>query len=118
MPTSSDVAKFPTSKFVTTEIKTGGDKGATHTLVGNLSLHGVTKSITIPATLKVDGGVMTLKSEFALNKNDFGMTFSGGGGDPRRSRAQTRRQGREEGLKTSRRFPLRFDSLLRGTSFK
>ncbi len=75
-----EVTKFPTAKFVTTEIKTGGDKGATHTIVGNLTLHGVTKSITIPAVVKVEGDALTLKSEFALNKNDFGMTFGGPGG--------------------------------------
>ena len=74
-----EVSKYPTAKFVTTEIKAGGEKGATHTLVGNLTLHGVTKSITIPATVKVEGDSMTLKSEFALNKNDFGMTFGGPG---------------------------------------
>jgi polyisoprenoid-binding protein YceI len=75
-----EVEKYPTAKFVTTEIKAGGDKGATHTIVGNLTLHGVTKSITIPATVTVVGDSMTLKSEFALNKNDFGMTFTGPGG--------------------------------------
>ncbi len=74
-----EVATYPTSKFVTTEIKTGGEKGATHSLVGNLTLHGVTKSIAIPATVKVEGNTLTLKSEFALNKNDFGMTFGGPG---------------------------------------
>ena len=74
-----EVETHPTAKFVTTEIKPGGEKGATHTLVGNLTLHGVTKSITIPATVKVEGDTMTLKSEFALNKNDFGMTFGGPG---------------------------------------
>jgi polyisoprenoid-binding protein YceI len=75
-----EVEKYPTAKFVTTEIKPGGDKGATHTLVGNLTLHGVTKSITIPAVLKVDADSLVLTSEFALNKDDFGMTFSGPGG--------------------------------------
>ena len=75
-----EVDKFPKANFVTTEIKTGGDKEATHTLVGNLTLHGVTKSITIPAVVKVDGDAVTLKSEFALNKNDFGIVFAGPGG--------------------------------------
>jgi polyisoprenoid-binding protein YceI len=74
-----EVDKYPTAKFVTTEIKPGGDKGATHTLVGNLTLHGVTKSITIPVVAKVDGETLSLTSEFALNKDDFGMTFSGPG---------------------------------------
>ncbi len=75
-----EVEKYPVARFETTEIKPGGDKGATHTLVGNLTLHGVTKSITIPATVKVEPDSMSLTSEFALDKNDFGMT-NGGPGD-------------------------------------
>ncbi|HWE35325.1 MAG TPA: YceI family protein, partial [Isosphaeraceae bacterium] len=77
-----EVEKYPTAKFVTSEIKPAAHKpgGPTHTLVGNLTLHGVTKSITIPAVLKVDADSLTLTSEFALNKDDFGMTFSGPGG--------------------------------------
>ena len=75
-----EVDKYPTATFTTTEIKPGGEKGATHTLVGDLTLHGVTKSITIPATVKVEPDSMSLTSEFALDKNDFGMT-NGGPGD-------------------------------------
>ena len=76
-----EVEKFPTATFVTTEIKAGGDKAgkSTDELVGNLTLHGVTKSITVPAVIKVDGGSVSLTSEFSLNKDDFGMTFSGNG---------------------------------------
>jgi polyisoprenoid-binding protein YceI len=70
-----EVATYPTSKFITTEIKPSTEKGATHTLVGNLTLHGVTKSITIPVDIKIDGSDVTIKSEFSLDKNDFGMTY-------------------------------------------
>jgi polyisoprenoid-binding protein YceI len=75
-----EVEKFPTATFATTEIKAGGDKAGkyTHEIVGNLTLHGVTKSITIPAVIKVDGGSLALNSEFSLNKDDFGMTYGGG----------------------------------------
>jgi len=75
-----EVAAFPYAKFVTTEITPGGEKGATHTIVGNLTLHGVVKSIKIPAVVKVEGDSASIKSEFALNKNDFGMTYAGPGG--------------------------------------
>ena len=46
-----DVAKYPQATFVSTEMKPSGDKGATHTVAGNLTLHGVTKSVTFPATM-------------------------------------------------------------------
>jgi len=68
-----EVDTYPTARFLTTEIKPGGENGATHTLVGNLMLHGVTKSISIPATVHVDGDSMTLTSEFALDKKPFGI---------------------------------------------
>lgn len=76
-PDFFDVAKFPKATFVTTEIKPGGEKGATHTVTGNLTLHGVTKSISFPATVAVKDGGFELNSEFALNRKDFGIVYPG-----------------------------------------
>lgn len=72
-----DVAKFPQARFESTEIKTGGEKGATHTITGNLQLHGVTKSITFPATIVVSPGVITVDSTFSINRKDFGINYAG-----------------------------------------
>lgn len=72
-----DVTKFPKSTFTSTAIKAGGDKGATHTVTGNLELHGVTKSITFPATIKVVGEGIEVDSEFAINRKDFQLTYPG-----------------------------------------
>jgi polyisoprenoid-binding protein YceI len=72
-----DVAKFPQATFESTEIKTGGEKGATHTVTGNLQMHGVTKSITFPATIAVNSGVVTVDSTFAINRKDFGINYTG-----------------------------------------
>ncbi|MCI0548231.1 MAG: YceI family protein, partial [Candidatus Rokubacteria bacterium] len=72
---------YPTSKFVATAIKPAAEtEGASHTITGNLTLHGVTKSITFPATIAVTDTEVTLKSEFSIKKSDFGITFSGPGG--------------------------------------
>ena len=72
-----DVAKFPGATFVSTEIRPGGEKGATHTVTGNLELHGVTKAVTFPATIKVDDAAATLDAEFYINRNDFGIMYEG-----------------------------------------
>ena len=72
-----DVAKFPGASFVSTEIKPGGEKGATHTVTGNLELHGVTKAVTFPATIKVDADAARLYAEFYINRNDFGIKYEG-----------------------------------------
>jgi polyisoprenoid-binding protein YceI len=47
-----DTASFPTATFESTAVKVDGDKA---TITGNLTLHGVTKAITIDAT-RVGGG--------------------------------------------------------------
>lgn len=72
-----DVAKYPQAKFESTEIKPGGEKGATHTVTGNLQLHGVTKSITFPATIVVSPGVITVDGTFSINRKDFGINYAG-----------------------------------------
>ena len=55
-----DVAKFPQATFVSTAIKAGGDNGATHTITGNLTMHGATKSISFPATIAVTPDTATV----------------------------------------------------------
>jgi len=72
-----DVAKFPKAKFTSTAIKPGGANGATHTVTGNLELHGVTKSVSFPATLKVAGDAADADAEFAINRKDFAIVYTG-----------------------------------------
>jgi polyisoprenoid-binding protein YceI len=72
-----DIAKFPEAKFESTAIKTGGEKGATHTVTGNLTLHGVTKSVTFPATISVTADAATVDADFAINRKDFGINYPG-----------------------------------------
>ena len=72
-----DVAKFPEATFVSTAIKAGGEKGATHTVTGNLTLHGVTKAITFPATINVTPDAATVESSFSINRKDFGINYAG-----------------------------------------
>jgi polyisoprenoid-binding protein YceI len=72
-----DVAKYPKATFLSTEVKPGGEKGATHTVTGNLTLHGVTKSVTFPATIAVTPDAVTVESSFAINRKDFGINYTG-----------------------------------------
>ena len=76
-PDFFDVAKFPEAKFESTASKAGGDNGATHTVTGNLTLHGVTKSITFPATIAVTPDAATVDANFAINRKDFGINYAG-----------------------------------------
>lgn len=76
-PDFFDVAKFPKARFSSTSIKNGGAGGATHTVTGNLELHGVTKSITFPATIRTNGEQIDVAAEFAINRKDFALVYPG-----------------------------------------
>ena len=76
-PDFFDAAKFPEAKFVSTEIKAGGEKGASHTVTGNLTLHGVTKAVTFPATISITSDAATVDANFAINRKDFGINYAG-----------------------------------------
>lgn len=72
-----DVEKFPKARFTSTSIQAGGEKGATHTITGNLELRGVTKQISFPAKIQVAPGAVDVNAEFAINRKDFGLNYPG-----------------------------------------
>jgi polyisoprenoid-binding protein YceI len=76
-PDFFDVAKFPSAKFTSTEIKAGGEKGATHMVTGELELHGEKKTISFPATITVAGDSVSGTSEFSINRKDFKIVYPG-----------------------------------------
>jgi polyisoprenoid-binding protein YceI len=67
------VREFPTIKFQTTRIEPAGEAGKVN-ITGDLTLHGVTKPITIPATVTASDAGVTIDSEFKIARADFGMT--------------------------------------------
>lgn len=67
-----DVAVHPTSKFVITSVE---EKDAKLAVTGNLQIKGITKSITIPATISQDS-ITTFKSDtFTINRADFNVKY-------------------------------------------
>lgn len=76
-PDFFDAAAHPKATFQSSEIKLGGSEGHSHTVVGNLGLHGVTKQITFPANIAMDSGKVTVKTEFSINRKDFEMAYAG-----------------------------------------
>ena len=74
-----DAEKFPEITFKSTKIKTAGkDK---YDVTGNLTMHGVTKAVTLPVTYL--GSVGTGKDEkfgfeatTTLNRKDFGIVWN------------------------------------------
>ncbi len=83
-PDFFDTEKFPEGKFEITEVKkyeAEGDSekpmldGSTHTIAGNLTLKGVTKNITFPAIVNMNGGMMKAKASFNINRTDWGLSY-------------------------------------------
>lgn len=72
-----EVERFPTATFRSTAIAEGGRGDATHTVTGTLTLHGVTKEVSFPATIRVTGDQATAKAEFSIDRNDWGLTYPG-----------------------------------------
>jgi polyisoprenoid-binding protein YceI len=75
-PDFLDVERFPSATFESTSIAAGGS-GGTHTITGNLTLHGQKKAISFPATIVVSGDHVSAKAEFGINRQDFGITSPG-----------------------------------------
>src|SRR5262249_18012830 len=73
-----DVAKFPSARFVSTAIKPGSDVASmNYTVTGNLEIRGITKSVTFPASISVAADAVTVKTEFDINRKDFGIVYPG-----------------------------------------
>ncbi len=68
------VEEFPTSTFAITAVEPA-DSGSTVT--GNLTLRGVTKSISFPADIQVTDEVVTMKAEFYIKRFDFDIKYPG-----------------------------------------
>jgi len=72
-----DVPKFPTATFAATGIAPMPEDATKQNLTGDLTMHGVTKSITFPATINVSDAAVTVKAEFHINRYDWGMEYKG-----------------------------------------
>jgi polyisoprenoid-binding protein YceI len=72
-PAFFEVAKYPVARFVSTSVKSGGEGGATNTVIGELELHGVKKSIDIPVSLHVRPNGVDVDAEFVIRWKDFDL---------------------------------------------
>ncbi len=73
-----EVGKFPKASFVSTKIVADAAKGAgNYTVTGDMEIRGVKKSITFPAKITVAADAVSVNSEFAINRKDFGIVYAG-----------------------------------------
>ena len=73
-----EVEKFPKATFKSTKIEADAAKGAdAYAVTGDFDLHGVTKSISFPATIQAGADAVEVNAEFAINRKDFGIVYAG-----------------------------------------
>jgi polyisoprenoid-binding protein YceI len=68
-----DVEHFPKATFVSIRVEASTAEGATHVITGGLTVHGVTRTVTIPAQFAVSAEQVALDATIALRQSDFGM---------------------------------------------
>lgn len=73
-PDFFNVREHAKSKFVTTKVEKKDNK---QHVTGKFTLLGKEKEITFPAEIMTDDG-FKLKSEFKINRTDYGMTYGKG----------------------------------------
>lgn len=76
-----DTAKYPTLSFVSKKV-IARDKDHLD-VVGEMTMHGVTKAITVPVTIlgvspgaKPGSELIGFKSEFTIDRKDFGLVYN------------------------------------------
>jgi polyisoprenoid-binding protein YceI len=74
-PDFFDVRTHPKANFVSTGIKPTTANGATHEITGNLTLHGVTKPVTVPVKVTTDASGTTLEGTFTIKRLDFNVNY-------------------------------------------
>ena len=72
------VAQNPTATFVSTAIE---EKATNWLVTGDLTLHGVTKSISFPAKIQVIEDAVSVSGVFVINRLDFDIKYPGMAGD-------------------------------------
>lgn len=72
-----DVENIPTSVFESTAIADGAEGDATHTITGNLTMHGQTHQVAFPATVEVTDEAVRARAEFSIDRQTWGISYPG-----------------------------------------
>ena len=74
-PDLLDAEKYPKATFSSTKVEK--KDGANYSITGSFQLHGATKLITFPATIRLAPEQVEVDAEFAINRKDFNITYPG-----------------------------------------
>jgi polyisoprenoid-binding protein YceI len=68
-----DVGKYAHASFVSTNVQLNPTSEATHILIGDFTMHGITRRVSIPVKMELVDGMFRLGSMFAIRQSEFGM---------------------------------------------
>jgi polyisoprenoid-binding protein YceI len=68
-----EVERFPTVAFQSLRIEAAGRRA---TVVGRLTLHGVTREIAVPIDVQITSTALVASGEFIVNRGEYGMNYN------------------------------------------
>lgn len=76
-PDFFDAAKYPTAVFeITSSEAVSGNPDVTHNITGNLTMKDITKSVTFPAWVSIEGNQLTASTpEFVIDRTQWNVQY-------------------------------------------
>src|SRR5713226_1572646 len=68
-----DVDRFPTVTFESERVEMAGRRA---TVVGRLTIHGVTREIEVPVDIQMSEMALVATGQFVLHRNEYGINYS------------------------------------------
>ena len=76
-----DTEKYPMAEFTITQVQpAAADAGYSHEITGNLMMRGEERSITIPASITMEGGMLKATTpKFTIDRTEWGVNYNNSG---------------------------------------
>lgn len=74
-PDFFDVAQYPNANFSVTKVSASEGGNGTHMVSGNLKIKDQTHEISFPATIKTEGGKLSVIASFSIDRNKWGINY-------------------------------------------
>jgi len=73
-----NVSEFPTASMVITSAKMKKAEGSNYEVMGELTIKGITKPVTFPAMVDIDGDIVTAKATVVFDRSEYDVRYGSG----------------------------------------
>jgi polyisoprenoid-binding protein YceI len=73
-----NVAEFSTANMVITSAKMKKAEGSNYEIQGDLTIKGITKPVTFPALVVIDGDIVTAKATVVFDRSEYDVRYGSG----------------------------------------